>query len=383
METQAIAKKKPLTRFGEFELMKAIAILGLPAVHLMEEAISGELATDGLLWLQSLIVGLCIIGPSVFMICMGFGLGGSATPPKKILKNGLRFLFIAMLLNVCRWLLPGIMQLIVMNDPLKDDVLLFLQSDIYCFVGFFYVFYALMRMCKVKSFGLLLISILMLTANTLLTPITSTYVTNEYVYSIVGHFTYVNNTSCFPLLSWAIFPSVGIFLGEILKKKDDVQRETFMRRILDFSAVVLVSFTVFLAFYGVDLEKVYVSPLNDYITDLPNAILLISLALCCFSGAYYLCKLIGASKFMAFMIKISTFVVPFYLLQWLLVSWAVYIMELFPSLEHGFGVLPYVIGTAAITAVCIYFATKHGMKFMKLLSKLTSFKKRGKKTVKA
>ena len=41
MEEPSVEKKKPLTRFGEFELLKAIAIIGLPAIHVMEEILEG------------------------------------------------------------------------------------------------------------------------------------------------------------------------------------------------------------------------------------------------------------------------------------------------------------------------------------------------------
>lgn len=39
MPVSGAQEKKPLTRFGEFELLKAIAIIGLPAVHIIEEAL--------------------------------------------------------------------------------------------------------------------------------------------------------------------------------------------------------------------------------------------------------------------------------------------------------------------------------------------------------
>ena len=75
MENENAKTKKPLTRFGEFELLKAIAIMGLPAVHLMEEAMEGGFASNGLTKFGTGIVGLCAFGPSVFMMCMGFGMG--------------------------------------------------------------------------------------------------------------------------------------------------------------------------------------------------------------------------------------------------------------------------------------------------------------------
>ena len=101
-----------------------------------------------------------------------------------------------------------------------------------------------------------------------------------------------------------------------------------MRRVFDFSAVLFLSFTVFLYTYKISIMKALVSPANEYITDLPNVILLLSLALFLIALTYYLCKHIGSSKFMAYMLKIST---------------------------------------------------KHGMKLMKLVLRITSLKKKRKK----
>ena len=381
MSDEAV-KKKPLTRFGEFELLKAIAILGLPAVHLMEEAMEGGFASHGLVDFGMLIVGLCAFGPSVFMICMGFGIGGGKTSPDGIMRNGIQFLLIGALLNIFRWLIPGILHSIVLGKSLIDDVDYCLQSDIYYFVGFFFIFYSLLRRIKIQTPGLLMISVLTLTLNTLLTPILHENIKNHIVASIVGNFAYVNETSCFPLLSWAIFPSVGILLGEILKKSDEEKRENTMKRVMDFSAVLFVSFTVFLWNYHVDIEKALVSPANEYITDLPNVILLLSLALFLISITYYLCKHIGASPFMGFMLWISAFIIPFYMLQWIIIAWIFYIMEMLRMKPECYGLGWYALSVVLVTAICIYVATKHGMKIMKVLLKYTSIKKKKKKKAK-
>ena len=79
-EASAAVQKKPLTRFGEFELLKAIAIIGLPAVHLMEESMEKGFASPGLEQFGNAILVLCAFGPSVFMLCMGFGIGGAELP---------------------------------------------------------------------------------------------------------------------------------------------------------------------------------------------------------------------------------------------------------------------------------------------------------------
>ncbi|MBP3238819.1 MAG: hypothetical protein J6M24_07085 [Lachnospiraceae bacterium] len=383
MESETAVRKKPLTRFGEFELLKAIAILGLPAVHLMEEAMEGGFASNGLIDFGTMIVGLCAFGPSVFMICMGFGIGGGKTPPDGIMRNGIQFILIGAILNVIRWLIPGIVQKAVIHTRLIDDVDYCLQSDIYYFVGLFFIFYSILKRLKIQTPGILMISVLTLTANTLLTPITHKYVTNHIVASLLGNFVYVNETSCFPLLSWAIFPSVGILLGEILKKSDEEQRENIMKRVMDFSAVLFASFVVFLWDYDINIEKALVSPANDYITDLPNVLLLLSLALFLVSITYYLCKIIGASKFMGLMLRISAFIIPFYMLQWIIIAWIFYGMTILKMDEGCYGLGIYLVSVVAVTAVCIFVATRYGMKLMKLLLKITTIKKKKKKKAKA
>ena len=381
MENENAKTKKPLTRFGEFELLKAIAIMGLPAVHLMEEAMEGGFASNGLTKFGTGIVGLCAFGPSVFMMCMGFGMGGTRVmKPQAARKNGIMFLQIGVILNIFRWLIPGIIQALVIKTPLINDVNFCLQSDIYYFVGIFYLYYAVMLKLKIKTPGLVMFSVLTLTLNTALTPYTSKYITNDIVASLLGNIVYVDETSCFPLLSWAIFPSVGILLGEVLKKSDEEQRENIMRRMFDFSAVLFLSFTVFLYTYKISIMKALVSPANEYITDLPNVILLLSLALFLIALTYYLCKHIGSSKFMAYMLKISTYIVPFYLLQWVIIAWIFYALTIFRAPEGCYGLGIYFVCVVVVTTVCAIISTKHGMKLMKLVLRITNLKKKRKKT---
>lgn len=379
MRGNEMSSKKPLTRFGEFELLKAMAIIGLPLVHVMEEALEAGMASPALEAFGTSIIGLCAFGPSVFMICMGFGIGGGKTGAASTRKSGIQFLMIGAILNLLRWLLPGIIQKFAIGTKLIEDVKFCLQSDIYYFVGIFFIFYSFLKQWKMTSTQLLLISLISLTINNALTPIMQTYVTNEVVGSIVGNFIYVDDTSCFPLLSWMIFPTVGIILGEVLKKSTEEFREVFMRRMMDFCIVFLGAFVFFLWNYKIDVMKVLVSPANDYITDLPNVILLIALALFLVGIVYYLCKLIGHTKFMKFMLKISMFIIPFYLLQWIIIAWIFYATAIFRLPEGCFGIPAYIITVLATTLICIYVATEHGMKIMKRLMKITSFKKKKRK----
>lgn len=372
-------EKKPLTRFGEFELLKAMAIIGLPLVHVMEEMIEEGFASSGLQTFGYGIVGLCAFGPSVFMICMGFGIGGGKTSAKSIRRTGIQFLLIGAILNVLRWLIPGIIQYFVLGTNLMEDIDFCLQSDIYYFVGLFFIFYSFLKQWKMSTSQLLLISIITLTINNMLTPFMQKTFTNEIAKSLIGNIIYVDETSCFPLLSWAIFPAVGIILGEILKKKPDDFREVFMRRMMDFSIVFFCAFVFFLWNYKIDVLKVLVSPNNEYITDLPNVLMLLALACFLLGIVYYLCKVIGHTGFMKFMLKISTFIIPFYLLQWVMVSWLSYGLTIFKAPKGCIGFTQYFIAVIIITITCMYVATKYGMKIMKILAKYTSLKRRRKK----
>ena len=380
MSTQTITNER-VYRFGEFELMKAFAILGLPIVHLLEEGIFNNYVSENVHQLEAFIVALCIVGPSIFMMCMGFGIGGTRNTPKGIMKQGFRFLAIGVILNLIRWILPGLVLFLVHGTSMSEDIFYFFASDIYYFVGIFYLFYALMLKLKLDTPEILVITIVMLTVNTLLTPVMSDIITNDYLIAIIGNIVYIDGTSCFPLLSWAVFPTAGILLGDVLKKVTDEKRGVIMKRMLIFSPVVFISYLVSLSIYGHDIMKVMVSPLNDYITDLPNVILMISLALFLFAALYYISNWIDETKFMKFMMKISTHIVPFYMLQWILVSWVFFGMDLFEC-QEGVLTLPwFIIAAVLITGICIYVTVKHGMKITKFIVRMLSFRRKKKKVV--
>ena len=380
MRTKTIINER-VYRFGEFDLMKAFAILGLPIVHLLEEGIFNNYVSENVHKLEAFIVALCIVGPSIFMMCMGFGIGGTRNTPRIIMKQGFRFLALGAILNLIRWILPGLLLFFIHGTSMSEDIFYFFASDIYYFVGIFYLFYALMLKLKLTTSEILVTTIVMLTINTLLTPIMSDVITNDYLIGIIGNLVYIDGTSCFPLLSWAVFPTTGILLGDVLKKVTDEKRGSIMKRMLIFSPVIFISYLVSLSLYGHDVMKVMVSPLNDYITDLPNVILMISLALFLFALLYYVSNWIDETKFMKFMLKISMHIVPFYMLQWILVSWVYYGMDLFEC-EEGVLTLPwFIVAAVIITGICIYVAVKHGMKATKILIRMVSFKRRKRKVV--
>lgn len=370
-------KTNNLRRFSEFELLKALAVIGLPLVHVMEEAVLEHFADEGLKTLEYFVFGLSAFGPSVFMICMGFGVGGGKTSPAGIRRTGIQFLLIGFFLNILRWFIPGSIQYFVRGGTTFYELFCYcLESDIYFFVGLFFVCYSFLKKWKVDSFWLLLISVMALSVNSIISPATEHIFTNQAAAAFMGNFVYVKANSCFPLLSWAIFPTIGIILGEVLKKNDEEFRKIFMKRMTVLSAVFFTAFAIFLWTYGIDVMQVLFSANNSFITDLPNVLLLISLACFMIGLMYYLCRGIANSRFMNYMMKVSTFIIPFYLLQWIFISWIFYTLIIIGIPTGSFGIMHYFITVIPVTLICLYLSTAHGMKIMRVITKVTTIKKK-------
>lgn len=82
---------------------------------------------------------------------------------------------------------------------------------------------------------------------------------------------------------------------------------------------------------------------------------------------------------MNFMVKISTYIVPFYMLQWVLVSWVLFVMDLVGLGAGALNIGWYLVCVLAITGICIFVTVKYGFKLTKFLAKMTSFKMKRKK----
>ena len=71
------------------------------------------------------------------------------------------------------------------------------------------------------------------------------------------------------------------------------------------------------------------------------------------------------------------------MMQWIIIAWIFYGLTIAGAPEKCFGIGWYIGSVVVVTAICIYVATKHGMKLMKLLLKITTIKKKKKKKAKA
>lgn len=78
----------------------------------------------------------------------------------------------------------------------------------------------------------------MLTVNDLIPPL---HLSSQFAAAAWGNIFYVDDYSCFPLLSWMIFPAVGYALASVLRDASD--KDLFWKRVIAVHTVVLVAVT--------------------------------------------------------------------------------------------------------------------------------------------
>ncbi|MDO4491507.1 MAG: hypothetical protein Q4B85_10610 [Lachnospiraceae bacterium] len=352
---------------GEFELAKAIAILGLPFIHFLEEAglEYGFLLPE----VENIIEPICfltIFGPAVFMLCMGFAMGGSYNW-KRLQKNGIQFLIIGYSLNTFCFAIPYFIIWARGGDrTLEAAVRLMFNPDIYVFVGWFYVFYSILRRCKATSLTTFLVTFCMLLTNSF----TGHFVElpDTIPARIIGNFITVNDSSFFPLFGWAIFPFVGIWLGDALKKYSNEEYHFTMKRLLFGSVAGLAAFSLVLYAYGVSPMDILLNFTNSYILDLFTVILLLLTSSVVIGIMHMLYQLVPENPFERAMLKISPFIMSFYLIQWLVVSAVVYYgLLVFDAPKHIFGLgasFSVMFSMWLISFECTY---RHGFAFLRFV----------------
>ena len=363
---------KTKNRFDEFGLLKAISIMGLPFVHLMSEVLNqeiGEIAVNDLL---PLMTALCLFGPTVFMLCMGFGLAGGKTSARQLRREGVQFLLIGLLLNILRALIPYTLMSVVLHKPYPEAYEQFVISDIYYFVGLYFLFLSVMRQLNISLPGITLISLLMLTVNMALSPWMAAWFSGspKFVREFLGNFVYVDEYSSFPVLGWTVYPTLGLCLGTALRKTDVDTKKGFMLRMLLSSLTVLAAVLVFRWTQSLSLEAI-LNPFSGT-SDLSIVVALVCVTLIVVYLGYLLCCKVSGTKFLDFMLRISSNIIIFYLSQWILVRWIVCILCLCGCPQGAFTMAWYLVTSVAIIALSAFIALKFGMKIMIFLLKVTS-----------
>ena len=193
----------------------------------------------------------------------------------------------------------------------------------------------------------------------------------------IGHFAYMGEHSCFPLLIWAIFPTIGLLIGNKMKRIDDskeVDKQYINLALL--SLVIFVALAVEDQSFGVNIFLPVIVFTETYYSSISSTIILVLIALIFITVFRILCKRYANSAFIKFLSDFSPLILPFYFIQWVLASNVCYpFILILRSRNIGAG-LGMILGIALFIFVLTVFLTKkYGIKLMKFLLKITDIGK--------
>lgn len=363
------------SRYNEFNLLKVLAIFGLPAVHITEIINSNEeLLSEAHITFNIVIISLCMFGASLFMICMGFGISNAYNG--NYMLRGIQFLLLGLILNVLRYVVPDLFKYLLTDmsfNTFCSNLAKCFKSDIYYFVGLFFILYAVLRHFKLSDYVILGISIIILIDNIALYRFID--IDNTLISCICGNFFYVDNMSCFPLATWFVFPCIGIVLGDFLKKLDTEKYAKAMKYMLICSSFVFINFIgIFMindwTFYDILTELV--GAFNYYYIDTLSVILLTCITFFTIPIAYYICKKRIKGRVIRYLLKMSVYLVPFYMLQWIVIDWTFAVFDILNVTVTN--TVIHIILMVGITFICAVISSKYGKKLMRLLMKITWLK---------
>lgn len=364
-----------------FDIIKGLAVLGMPLVHVLEEFTEGtdtRFLADEVYEFEDVIYCLPILGPSVFLLVMGICMAGPCGW-KAIRKNGVQFLLLSLVLNVLRTFIPLVFSSLILKDlPYFLGSLKYMyEPDIYTFVGLFLILLSVFKKANLSDASILAISVLMNGAGYLTAGMAATGVPE--IDLLLGNFIYVDEESYFPLVSWFIFPAVGYAFGNIFKKSTD--KAALMKKVLVVSAAGYAAATLILLLLGIDPILVQASQLTDEPVGLLN-ILMLTLLFGIIVGILFFIYHRTAPGFVtSFLIKISAAIMPFYIIHWIIIGWALETMTAFKVPDGVISFPGYLAVSLGITVFTAFVSIKWGATITRFLLKITNpkFKSKGEK----
>ena len=359
----------------EFQLMKGMAIIGLPIVHVSEyvdEQLQFVTRPHQLLIFLTVLLSAC--GPALFTICMGYGIGGSKKSSLKYFSQGIQFLLLGAILNILRFILPALLKYITSTInivELHNELYKFFKSDIYYFIGLFFVVYATLKYFHLSTNEMIILGIVALIISNAVSPYIA--IDNQLLNNLAGNFIYLNKNSCFPLAVWFVFPCIGIALGESLKALNDEEYDKTIKRMGFISFIIIVGFTLVLKS---NIFQLIVGAFNQYFINVLSVILLTCITFICICFAHIIRKRWLNTKAVKLILMTSTYIIVFYTMQWILVSWSFMVLNIFDIKIDN--VFLHMLLTIMIMIISILICKKWGYKLTGLLIKLTyvQFKKR-------
>ncbi len=303
---------KQKCRRYEFDLAKFIAIVPMVWVHVYEQLSTGF--SPSVSHTVSYVVG-SILGATTFMLCMGIGMVYTRhNTAEEYIHRGFNLFTTGLVLIFFQEIIPNIISCVIYSDTSVLQYLIYgVSVDILEFAGLAYILAGLLKKWRIGSSGVLLISIFLSIAGTLLEGVQTG---NYGIDQILGFFWGTYSQSYFPLFNWFIFVAVGLWFGEKCRKLQDMKRFHLISLpigIIVCAAYIYISFNVEQSVFKGLTSEIYLAhrPFVDAIVCLPINVALISL--CHFIG-----KLIP-QKAMPLFTYLARHINQYYCISWVII----------------------------------------------------------------
>lgn len=304
----------------ELDIARGLAVLFMILVHVLETLSTPDVlrSTFGLI-----IQGLG--GPPaapVFMFLLGIGLVYSKKTDSTLLfKRGVLLLLGGYLLNIFRAVIPFS---IAINNKVINEALipngnvyhLFFDVDIFQFAGLTFIFMGILKLLKMPPWGYVIVAVAFALLNLMLQGISFD---NYYLNSIFGLIWGTNSTSYFPFLSWIFYPTFGYYFGTLLIKCNNTRKlyfNTFTIFMITGTVGTIIAFLIPEYDFGLENEYRY------YHQDLLSNLVYVSFIII-WIGFLRLVTQILPTWINERLKKWSREVTVIYVIQWILIGWAV------------------------------------------------------------
>lgn len=314
-------------RQAELDVAKALAIPYMVIIHVYEEmsVVDAGVRPDNLFRGILEFFGGPLAAP-VFMFAMGVGMVYTRhLNPRAFALRGLRLLALGYLLNLVVWAIPYLLSALRGNTwrgwTLVDSLGM---VDILHFAGMAFLLMALLMKMKVGRYGTVVTALLLQGLGTLLMHrLDALPDVARYAASLVF---FTSPNVYFPLTLWFVYPAFGLLFGEFLQTVSD-KRKMYNRLAL-LSAGGLFAASIGMNYLGWNLLDNFALAEDIYYVQH-------------FSGTIWTLCVIGIQLFICYRISrhlkgwlqektifVARHLNAIYLIQWVLVSYGVVVMNL-------------------------------------------------------
>ena len=297
-------------RQRELDIAKGLAIIFMVLCHgfeIMCDFFDPAISSDAAYFILDVVLGGSFSAP-VFLFCMGIGFAYSRrSGAKDMLRRAGKTACLALLLEIFRMILPGLLHWGISGDPscFNDYVYGFFSVDILQLAIMVLLMMALFKKLNLKPVVMVGIAAVFSAVGQALQWVTTGSDVGDIV---VGYLWKSHDYAYFPLLSWLIFPVCGYAFSSTWQRLED--KETFFRLVTPISWAITVVYFASM----IPLGEYYLSGWEYYGLGILDAVFALIVCSALIGLGYYLNKWGGCVAI--WLSSMGNRVTSIYCIQW-------------------------------------------------------------------